>query len=135
MLEALEDRLCLSATHHHFHTGVRAHFTNTVTAAAGHSRHHFHTGVRARFSSGTTTPPAAFGTITKGTPGTPGAGTVTGMGGLFGGGGSIFGGGGSIFSSVVPSATGSAFGSSPAIGTGSLNAIGGTSLFSAGPMF
>lgn len=99
-VEPLEDRLCLSATHHHFYTGVRPHVTTTVTAAVGHSRHHFHTGVRARATDGGTTnqasiPPTNLGVSPTGTTGTTGAGT--GSGGLFGGGGGLFGGGGGLF--------------------------------------
>lgn len=95
-VERLEDRLCLSATHHHSYTGVRPHFTTTVTAAVGHSRHHFHTGVRARTTANGTTNQASIPpTHPGGTTGTTGTGN--GTGGLFGGGGGLFGGGGGLF--------------------------------------
>jgi hypothetical protein len=103
ILEALEERLCLSTTRHHFYTGVRAHF---IAAEVHHSRHHFHTGVRAH-ATALTNPPAAFGQIrtVNGNPSgiftPPGTGMNTGLfnggtsTGLFGGGTStgLFGGG------------------------------------------
>lgn len=92
-MEMLEDRLCLSATHHHLFTGVRPH---VVAAISGHTRHHFHTGVRVR--GAVINPPAILGqlpTIQTTTPINP---TLPTMGnGLFGSGGGLFGGGGSIF--------------------------------------
>jgi hypothetical protein len=137
-IESLEGRLCLSAPHHHFFTGVRPHFETTTIMH--HRRHHSHTGVRAR-TTVLNQPPANF---TNGGLGMTGTGATlgigTGLGGLFGGSGSPFGGGGSIFSSTVPSASGvsssTLLGSSPATGTGSFSTMGGSSVFSAtGPMF
>lgn len=95
-MESLEGRLCLSATHHHFYTGVRPH----VAVAAVSHRHHFHTGVRARVSIAIN-PPAVLGQLPTIQGSTSPGSTLTPPpltnGGLFGSGGSIFGGGGSIF--------------------------------------
>ena len=98
--EALENRLCLSTTQHHFHTGASAHF---VVIVVHRTRHHLHTGVRAR-NAELTIPPGPFGQASNpdnpsGILVLPGTGVNTGMfgnnpGGVFGGStAGLFGGG------------------------------------------
>lgn len=86
ILESLEERLCLSSTRHHFHTGFGVHVV--VATEVHHSRHHFHTGVRAR-GTAVQNPPAAFGQISNANGNRTGIFTSPGTGmntGLFSGG-------------------------------------------------